>query len=146
MSLSFFLQNGQIQSKEISWVNICFLVFLRMAFVSKYYPGTIFLSFFLLLAIPRACGISWAGDQTHATAATWATAVTTPDPNPLCHRELLEPFSFFLSFFLFLGPHLCHVEVQARGQIEAVAASVHHSHSNVGSDHICDLHHSSQHR
>ena len=27
-----------------------------------------------------AWGSSWTRDQTHATAATWATAVTMPDP------------------------------------------------------------------
>ena len=32
----------------------------------------------------------------------------------------------------------------ARGRIRAVAASLHHSHSNTGSNHIYDLHHSSR--
>ena len=43
---------------------------------------------------------------------------------------------FFLSFlsFVFLGPHLQHMEVpQARGRIGAAAAGQHHSHSNAGS-------------
>ena len=33
-----------------------------------------------LWLLPVACGSSWAKDQTYATAATQATAVTTPDP------------------------------------------------------------------
>ena len=32
------------------------------------------------LAMPSACGSSWARDQTCAIAITWATAVTMPDP------------------------------------------------------------------
>ena len=32
-----------------------------------------------LLAVPKACEISWAREQTHTTAATQATVVTTPD-------------------------------------------------------------------
>ena len=35
---------------------------------------------FLFLAVPVACGGSQARDQTHTTAATQGTAVTTPDP------------------------------------------------------------------
>ena len=35
---------------------------------------------FVFLATPVACGSSWARDQTHATAVTTATLVTTPDP------------------------------------------------------------------
>ena len=37
-------------------------------------------SFFFFLALPY--GSSWARDRTRATAATQATAVTTPDPQP----------------------------------------------------------------
>ena len=37
-------------------------------------------------ASPVACRISWARDQTHATAATQVTAVTKPDFNLLCHK------------------------------------------------------------
>ena len=45
-------------------------------------------------------------------------------------------FSFFLSFFFFffLGLHPQHLGSQARGQIEAAAASLHHSHSHTGSE------------
>ena len=39
-----------------------------------------FFSHFFFLAAPVACGGSWARDQTCATAATQAAAVTTPDP------------------------------------------------------------------
>ena len=39
-----------------------------------------FSHFFFFLAAPVACGGSWARDQTCATAATQAAAVTTPDP------------------------------------------------------------------
>ena len=35
---------------------------------------------------------------------------------------------------------------QARGQIEAAAAGLHHSHSNLDLSCICDLHHSSRQR
>ena len=36
------------------------------------------LFFFLFLAMPSACGSSQASDQSHATAATWTTAVIMP--------------------------------------------------------------------
>ena len=61
---------------------------------------------------------------------------------------------FFIYLFLFLGLHLRHLEVsywisgssQARGQIGAAGAGLHHSHSYVGSETtlVCDLNHSSQ--
>ena len=35
---------------------------------------------YLFLAMPTACGSSHARDRTHATAVTWAAAVTTLDP------------------------------------------------------------------
>ena len=42
-------------------------------------------------------------------------------------------FLFFFSFF-FLGLHPQHLGSQARGRIEAAAASLHHSHSHAGSE------------
>ena len=53
--------------------------------------------------------------------------------------------SIFYSFFgLFKAtPTTCRGS-QARGQIGAVAADLHHSHNNVHLSCICDLHHSSQ--
>ena len=46
-------------------------------------------------------------------------------------------------FSLFLGPYLWHMEVQARGWTGAAAAGLHHNHNNIGSEHVCDLPHSS---
>ena len=47
-------------------------------------------------------------------------------------------FLFFVFCFVFLGPHLWHMEVyggsQARGLIRAAASSLHHSHSNARSE------------
>ena len=34
----------------------------------------------IILAVPTACENSWARNQTHATAVTQASAVTTLDP------------------------------------------------------------------
>ena len=42
--------------------------------------------------------------------------------------------AFFFCPFAFLGPHLRHTEVLAVGQIGAVAAGLHQSHSNAGSE------------
>ena len=42
--------------------------------------GCCFFFFFFFLAAPEAHKISWARDQTHATAATQAAAVTMLDP------------------------------------------------------------------
>ena len=50
---------------------------------------------------------------------------------------------FFVSFCLFRATPTAYGSSQARGQIVAVAASLHHSHSNAGSEPHCDLHHSS---
>ena len=45
------------------------------------------------------------------------------------------PFFFFFCLLVFLGPHPRHMEVpRLRGLIGAVAASLHHSHSNAGSE------------
>ena len=55
------------------------------------------------------------------------------------------PFHLFFFFFPFLGPHSqAYGGSQARDLIGAVAPGLHHSHSNAGSEPICDLHHSSQ--
>ena len=44
-------------------------------------------------------------------------------------------FLFFFFFFAFLGPHPWHMKVpRLGGQIRAVAAGLHHSHSNSGSE------------
>ena len=46
-------------------------------------------------------------------------------------------------FFLFRAAPTAYGGSQARGQIRATAAGLCHSHRNVGSHCICDLHHSS---
>ena len=44
-------------------------------------------------------------------------------------------FSLSLFFFAFWGPHLQHMEIPTLGsQIRTTAASLHHSHSNLGSE------------
>ena len=60
----------------------------------------------------------------------------------LCSNFL--SFFFFFFFFVFLGAPVAYGDSQARGQIGTVAASLHHSRSNVDPRYICDLHHSSQ--
>uniref|UniRef100_A0A8D1KYM2 Catenin alpha-3 n=1 Tax=Sus scrofa TaxID=9823 RepID=A0A8D1KYM2_PIG len=57
--------------------------------------------------------------------------------------SLLIPFSFFF-FLLFRPAPVAYGNSQARGQIGATAAGLHHSHSNARSSCICDLHHNSQ--
>ena len=42
-------------------------------------------------------------------------------------------FFFFFLLFCFLGPHPWHMEAPTLG-VKSVAASLHHSHSNVGSE------------
>ena len=37
---------------------------------------------FILLAVPMACGSSWARDQTRAAGTTWAAVMTTLGPQP----------------------------------------------------------------
>ena len=43
-------------------------------------------------------------------------------------------FIYFLSFCPFLGPSVAYGGSQAKGRIKAVAAGLHHSHSNMGSE------------
>ena len=44
-----------------------------------------------------------------------------------------------LGFFVFLGLQVQHMEVPRLGAKSATAASLHHSHSNVGSELDCNL-------
>ena len=53
---------------------------------------------------------------------------------------------FFPFFFLFRAAGAASRSSQARGQIRAIAAGLHYSHSDVDPSHICDLHHSSRQR
>ena len=55
--------------------------------------------------------------------------------------------NFFFVFCLFRAALMACGGSQARGPIGAIAAGLHRSHSNAGSDCVCDVHHSSrQHR
>ena len=55
-----------------------------------------------------------------------------------------KPFCEFQIYMFFSWPHpAVYVGSQARGPIGAIAAGLSQSHSNVGSEHICNLHHSS---
>ena len=86
-------------------------------------------SFFL--AIPLACGSSWARDRTPATVTTQATAMTCWILNLLCCKRTLIYLFIYLPT---LGLHPWHMESsQARGWIGASAARLRHSHSNTGS-------------
>ena len=51
----------------------------------------------------------------------------------------------FFFFFVFSGPHPQLMEIpRLQVKLELQAASLHHSHSNMGSETCCDLHHSSR--
>ena len=72
---------------------------------------------YLFLAMPKPCGSSKARDQTHTTAVTWATAVTS-DPyatEPPGNSQCM--FSGSLSFLYSIAPYVCphhntyHVEL-----------------------------------
>ena len=61
---------------------------------------------------------------------------------------LFLSFSFSSSFlllssFLFRAAPVAYGDSQARDPIRAAAASLHHSHSNTRSNHVCDQHQSS---
>jgi len=77
----------------------------------------------------------------------------TPDPQPLRHEETFFSFLFFFFVvvvvclsFPFRAPPEAHGGPQVRGPIRAVAAGLHHSHSNTDLSRICNLYHSSQQR
>ena len=47
---------------------------------------------------------------------------------------ILKKFIYFIFYFVFLGPHLRHMEVpRLGGPIRAAAAGLHHSHSHARS-------------
>ena len=59
--------------------------------------------------------------------------------------KVFEKFILWIFFFfLFRATLTAYGGSQARRQIGATVASLHHSHSNVGSSHISDLHRSSR--
>ena len=51
-------------------------------------------------------------------------------------------FVLFCLFCLFTAAPMAYGGSHARGPIRAAAASLHQSHSNAGSEHVCSLHHS----
>lgn len=53
----------------------------------------LFYLFIYLLATPVECRSSWARDLNHATAAPWASAVTTLDPKTCCATKELHIFT-----------------------------------------------------
>ena len=61
---------------------------------------------------------------------------------PKKKKILLGSVLFFYIFFRAAGA--AYGSSQARGQIRATAAGLHHSHNNAGLSHIYNLHHSSQ--
>ena len=72
------------------------------------------------------------GDPSHQDQAP----APPPDPKALCKQENLF-FFLFLSFFfvlLFRATPVAYGDSQASGLIGAVAANLHYSHSNVGSE------------
>ena len=69
-----------------------------------------------------------------------APPMTQVGPSPR-DQEILF---FFFSFFFSAAP-MAYGSSQARGGIGVVAAGLHHRHSNIRSEPVCDLHHSFQH-
>ena len=64
------------------------------------------------------------------------------------HPFVVFSLSFFFFFFFFFAISraipTAYGGSQARGLIRAVAAGIHHGQSNMGSEPICNLHHSSR--
>ena len=59
------------------------------------------------------------------------------------YTSLIYMSTSLIIFFFFLGPSPQHMEVSRLGvALELTATSLCHSHNNLGSSHICDLHHS----
>ena len=88
-----------------------------------------FVLFCLVWAMSTTCGSSQVRDWTHSRAVTWATSM--PDPQPTA----LQGNSFFIFIFNFCrATSMAYGNSQARGQIRAAAASLHHSHSNAESE------------
>ena len=61
-------------------------------------------------------------------------------------REEVVTLIFFFFFGLFRATLVAYGSSQARGEIGAAAARLHHSHSNADPSSVCDLHPSSHQR
>ena len=64
----------------------------------------------------------------------------------LCYMAGPCWLSIFFFFGLFRAVPVAYGGSQARSRIRAVAAGLHHSHSNADPSHVCNLHHSSRQR
>jgi len=53
-------------------------------------------------------------------------------------------YYYYYYFLLFRATPKAFGDSQAKGPLRAVVARLYHSHSNVGSEPVCNLHHSSQ--
>ena len=74
------------------------------------------------------------GVKSELQVLAYTTATATPDPQPLGHQGTYWPRVLLLVFFKFRAAPTAYGGSQARGQIRAAAAGLHHSHSNSGSE------------
>ena len=81
--------------------------------------------------------ISWAGVTEGLTATGELSSSSQINFTCSCndtHSTITFPILFFFYFFLFTATSVAFGTSQARGRIGAAAASLHHSHSNMGSE------------
>ena len=83
--------------------------------------------------------MSWRGSEYGVCWHEAGRVVLNPS-----YRSSGKLFSLFLFLlFFFRAAPAAYGNFQARGWIRATAANLCHSHSNMGSEPVCDLHHSS---
>ena len=79
--------------------------------------------------------VLWCGsisDDTKGPDLQWLLFAISPPPHT---QQISRAKDFFFFFFCFLGSYLWHNQNSCvRGQIRAIAAGLHHSYSNLGSE------------
>ena len=108
---------------------------------SHFFSFFYFFPSFFFFALPSAYGSSQARDRIWATAATWATSVTMPDPYLTCRAKT----ELFFLFVCFLGPW--HMEVPRLGfELELQLLAYTKATAAPAPSWVYDLHHSSRQR
>ena len=92
--------------------------------------------FNFFLAAPMACGRKFPGQGSNVCHGSDPSCYSD-NSGSLIHgttRELLSTYFYNHNFFFLMATLVAYEGSWARGQIGAVAAGLHHSHSNAGSE------------
>ena len=83
----------------------------------------------------------WPGTSSFIKPGAFSVSLSAEDADCL---SLFNFLKIIIIILLFRAEPEGHGGSQARERIRSIADGLCHSHSNIGSEHVCDLHHSSQ--